>query len=116
MAVLMVHPIGATDDADAAAATAAADVATTTTAATTATASTSAIIKAFNEYPQSPAITKIRATGDDVIAGLKGWFEAYAQPVQRRAASTSSSTMYTPGLRQDVGRRSAVVVVALTIT
>ena len=74
LAVLMVQPTDANDDSDVAAT---ADAATTTTAATTATGA-SAIIKAFNEQAQFRAVTTIWAT-DDVIAGLKGPFEAYNQ-------------------------------------
>lgn len=49
----------------------------TTTAATAATAKP-AIIQAFNEDVQFPAVTKIWAT-DDIITELKGPFEAYGQ-------------------------------------
>ena len=70
LAVLMVQPIDTGEGADAVAA------ATATAAATT--ASTSAVIKAFNEQAQFPAVTKIWAT-DDIITSLQGSFAAYRQ-------------------------------------
>ena len=68
VAVLLVQPNDPPDDADAA----------TATTAAAATTSTSAIVKAFNEQNQFPAVTQIWAT-DDVIEGLNGLFEAYNQ-------------------------------------
>ena len=85
LAVLMVQPLDADDNADAA---------STGTAVTATTTIASAIIKAFNEQNQFPSVNKIWAT-DDVIKGLKGEFEAYDQlkdvPRARRAAPDATT-------------------------
>ena len=70
MTMLMVQPIDTGDNADDA------ETAAATTTAAAAATTTSAIIKAFNEEKQFPAVRRIWAT-DDVIKGLQGRFAAY---------------------------------------